>query len=237
MKIVAIGDIHGHDTWKSIVEKEKDADTIVFLGDYFDSFNVPTGDQIFNFLEIIHFKQTTPKKVVLLIGNHDHHYLPGIGDSGTSGYQPIGGISIETYLQNNLHHLQMAYQEGELLFTHAGVCSTWMDNNFQEWKAETIADQINDLFKYKPKYPFLFNGINGYGDDIGQTPIWIRPKSLMMSNRDTLRNKVIQIVGHTGQKSIDIEGKSTGGRYFFIDTLEVGQYLIIEDGEFKLGTV
>jgi hypothetical protein len=34
---------------------------------------------------------------------------------------------------------------------------------------------------------------------------------------------------------IDIKGKATGGDYYFIDALGIGEYLIYEDGEFKLG--
>jgi hypothetical protein len=56
----------------------------------------------------------------------------------------------------------------------------------------------------------------------------------MKANHDTLRTQIRQVVGHTGQKEIDIEGKATGGRYYFIDTLPK-QYLIVEDGVVSLG--
>jgi hypothetical protein len=56
----------------------------------------------------------------------------------------------------------------------------------------------------------------------------------MKINYDTLRNQVIQVVGHTTRKQIDIEGKATGGRYYFIDTLP-REYLIIKDGVVSLG--
>ena len=39
-KLVAIGDVHGRNTWKQIVEQEQ-PDTVVFVGDYFDSFDIP----------------------------------------------------------------------------------------------------------------------------------------------------------------------------------------------------
>jgi hypothetical protein len=53
----------------------------------------------------------------------------------------------------------------------------------------------------------------------------------MQSNRDTLRKEVIQVVGHTVIKEMDIKGKATGNRYFLIDCLEMsGEYLIIENG-------
>ena len=51
MKLIAIGDIHGRDIWKQIVETEQ-PDTVVFVGDYFDSFNIPGIDQIHNFKNI-----------------------------------------------------------------------------------------------------------------------------------------------------------------------------------------
>ncbi len=45
-----IGDLHGRDCWKWIVETEK-ADRYVFIGDYFDSFDIPGLLQMHNFKE------------------------------------------------------------------------------------------------------------------------------------------------------------------------------------------
>ena len=59
MKTIIIGDIHGRSVWKQIVEKEQDAHKIVFLGDYFDSFDIKGVEQLHNFNEIIKFKQDT----------------------------------------------------------------------------------------------------------------------------------------------------------------------------------
>jgi len=55
MKILGIGDIHGRDTWKDILDQ--DFDLAVFVGDYFDSFDITAVEQIFNFEEIIRAKQ------------------------------------------------------------------------------------------------------------------------------------------------------------------------------------
>ena len=68
MKIVVISDIHGRDLWKKQVEEE--ADLYIFLGDYFDSFNIPHEIQISNFLDIKKFYEDNKDKVVLLAGNH-----------------------------------------------------------------------------------------------------------------------------------------------------------------------
>jgi predicted MPP superfamily phosphohydrolase len=248
MKTVVIGDIHGRSIWKLIVNQEN-SDRIIFIGDYFDSFNIKGEEQLNNFLDIIEYKKSSGKEVIMLIGNHDHHYFPEVGDTGTSGYQNIFKHQIEPTIDANREHLQMAYQFDEFLFSHAGISSKFLDSVFGEggWKEETIVEQVNELFKYKP-LTFNFGEavsikkmsyLDPYGDNEEQSPIWIRPRSLMSANKDTLRKKVIQIVGHTSAKSLDLEGtqKFTGGRYYLIDCLGTsGEYMIIEDGVITKGT-
>lgn len=248
MKTIAIGDVHGRSLWKLIVHQEN-PDRVIFIGDYFDSFNIKGEDQLNNFLDIIEYKKSSGKEVIMLIGNHDYHYFPEIGDTGTSGYQRIFKHQIEPTIDANREHLQMAYQFDEYLFSHAGVSSKFMDSVFgtDGWKIETMVDQINELFKYKP-LTFGFGEavsvkklsyLDPYGDNEEQSPIWIRPRSLMAANKDTLRKQVIQIVGHTQVKKLDLVGsqKSAGGRYYLIDCQETtGEYLVIQDNELIIGT-
>lgn len=241
MKTVAIGDIHGRSVWKLIYELEK-PDRLIFIGDYFDSFDIKGVDQLSNFQDIIAFKEKGVCETVLLIGNHDHHYFPEIGDTGTSGYQHMLAPSIQYVVDQNRNHLRIAYQMDEFLFTHAGVSSVFMDQVFGkgDWKVENIAIDLNEMFKYKPK-TFIFGEyalmnkmsyLDPYGDSEDQSPIWIRPKSLMRANRDTLRKEVIQVFGHTQVDQIDIKGGATGGRYYDIDCLGTsGQYMVITDGK------
>lgn len=228
MKTIVLGDTHGLSHWKHAVSAEN-PDRVIFIGDYFDSFQVNTVDQINNFLDIVEYKKTSGKEVIMLTGNHDIHYI--LGDSGTSGYQKIGSFQICPVISDNLSHLQMAYKFDEYLFTHAGVSSVFMDETFETWSVDTLVDQLNDLFKFKPA-KFEFNGNNPYGDDTWQTPIWIRPRSLMKANKNTLRQKVIQVVGHTQVNKLDLVGsqKAAGGRYYFIDCMQTTkEYLVISD--------
>ena len=238
MKTVVIGDIHGRSVWKLIVNMEN-PDRVIFIGDYFDSFDIKGTEQLDNFLDIIEYKKTSGKEVILLIGNHDHHYYPEIGESGISGYQKIYKFQIESVIDTNREHLQIAYQMDEFLFTHAGVSSEFMDQTFgpQGWEVETLVEQLNEMFIYRPGV-FSFNGLEPYGDDTYQTPLWIRPRSLMKVNKNTLRNRFIQIVGHTHVNKLDLVGaqKAAGGRYYLIDTLgSTGEYLVIQDGELSVG--
>lgn len=247
MKTLFLGDTHGDPLWKTIVEKEQ-PDRVVFIGDYFDSFIHLGVEQLHNFNEIIEYKKSGQSEVIMLIGNHDFHYMPGFIGRGYSGYQPAMAYQFRDALSKNMEHLQMAYTMDDLLCTHAGVSYKWLTDTFGDeadessygWSLDNIpgmVDMINEQFKYKPN-SFEFYGFDPYGDDIYQTPIWIRPKSLFRVNHDTLRKKVIQIVGHTQVKTIDIKGKSTGNRYYLIDCINTGQeYLIYEDGEFTVGRI
>ena len=242
MKTVIIGDIHGHDSWKQVVAQEQDADRFVFVGDYFDSFTVTGVVQIHNFKEIIEFKTTTDKEVIMLIGNHDYHYFPEIGDSSTSGYQSTLAPSIKQVIGENKQHLQMGYKLDDIVCTHAGLSSEWLDDTFVDWNVDNMIDKLNELFQYQPtkvayrsfKYYDYENNqaqlAGGFGAETFQGPIWIRPKALMEANYDTLRTQIRQVVGHTTRKQIDIED----GRYYFIDTMP-REYLIVKDGVVSLG--
>ena len=241
-KTIVIGDIHGRNVWKKIVEHE-DADKIIFIGDYFDSRDgIPVSDQINNFVDILNYKKNSGKEVIMLIGNHDFHYMRSI-DETYSGYNAGARPAIEAVLEENKEHLQIAYQDGEFLFSHAGVSSVFLDQIkkylfIDEIPTDTIAGVLNMVFKAKP---FLFGfgklrdssfNLNPYGDNKEQSPIWIRPRSLFKANHDTLRTEVIQVVGHTQVERMDIDGKATGNRYFLIDCLGTsGQYLIIENNK------
>lgn len=240
-KTIVIGDIHGRKIWKEIFEKEH-PDKIIFIADYFDSFYINAEDQIKNFRDIMTLrKASSDGSVITLIGNHDATYLPETHHSGISGYQAKAAPAIAAVLEEHRQFLKMAHQEGRFLFTHAGVSQTWCDENLEDFNLDAIpdniADMINEQWKYTPRR-FMFNGTDSYGDDVYQTPIWIRPKSLMKDCKSVFSKKFIQVVGHTAQKSIDIKGKATGGRYYFIDTLGTsGEYLVIENGNIYSKTI
>jgi predicted phosphodiesterase len=233
MKTIFLGDTHGRSLWKDIIAKES-PDRVVFIGDYFDSFDIKSTEQMFNFKEIIAFKESNQCEVILLIGNHDYHYYPG-GET-YSGYQHGAAPAIKQLLEENKHHMQMCYQLDNILCSHAGIGHNWLVEQ-EKYESGSIADFVNDIWNYKPNR-FIFYGFDPYGDNKTQTPIWIRPKSLLAGNKETfLKKDYIQIAGHTQVNKIDIEGKATGGRYYFIDAIEIGQYLIYENNQFILGKI
>ncbi len=130
----------------------------------------------------------------------------------------------------------MAYQYGKYLFSHAGVSSVFLDQTFGigNWFVPDIAKILNKLFLVNPR-AFLFNGEDPSGNDIYQTPIWIRPEALIKANFNTLKYKVIQIFGHIKVHSIKEFSNVTKNRYYLVDTLAKScEYLVLEDGKINI---
>lgn len=76
--IIIIPDVHGRDFWRLTVAQCEEEDTLIFLDDYLDPYEnewIYCSDAFKGLLDIIELKRTNPEKVVLLLGNHDLHYL------------------------------------------------------------------------------------------------------------------------------------------------------------------
>jgi len=220
-KIIIIGDIHGRTIWEQIITKESDLDLVVFLGDYFDSsgFVFPV-DEYANFMKIVKYKDDNPDKVVLLIGNHDLHYMDGIQQCSrySTQTQRLLGDLISALIEDNT--LQASMFLVNLLFVHAGISNTWLgDNGLKLDEAE-----INNYLKTNPKQ-FDFQDKDGFadasGNDVYQSPLWIRPESLL---KDSFSD-TIQIVGHT---QVNPTEDIALANINFCDSLDWGKYYAFE---------
>lgn len=241
LTLIPIYDLHGRADWKLIVYQNPNA-KYIFGGDYFDSFDIDSETQQRNFKEICQYKEEHPENTELLYGNHCTSYI--IGDI-CSGYQYGAAHNVKHLFSIYKDLFKMAHSEGNILFTHAGVAESWLEDcvankldataRMPTLTAKDIAKFVNDIWKYKP-HLFAFNGRDGYGDDMGQTPVWIREKSLKKDSQNIKKAGIVQIIGHTGQSSINIEkGKKDG--VFLIDTLGVAEYLVIQNGEFSVKSI
>ena len=235
MKTILLGDTHGRTLWKDIVTKES-PDQVVFIGDYFDSLDISQENQLRNFIDILEYKYRVPN-TILLIGNHDFHYM--FNYERYSGFQPKMYPTFNHLLNEEKDSFQMAFLLDDLLCTHAGVSSEWLKDNDISEDAD-IVKEINELFIAQPRM-FMFTGSEPSGDDAYQTPIWIRPQSLMNANKNSsLKNTYRQVVGHTqvsADASIEMLKKFTGGKYFLIDVIHQRKYLVYNDGELTFGKI
>jgi len=233
MKIIAIGDIHGRDIWKKIVSNKGPDDIVVFIGDYLDSWDVSPAEQVENFAKIIAYKKANMDSCILLIGNHDFHYMKSAGDyERYSGFNPITKAKASLLLENALTDgsLQMAYEKDGYLFTHAGVTKQWMKRaGLEQLKDVLVAHAINELFK-KTVVPFRFAiGTEPTGDDPRNSPFWVRPESLEEDQIDGFN----QVVGHTKMDGVRITQKMPN--IIYTDVFDYkNEYVEIENGGVKI---
>lgn len=206
MKIIShniIGDIHGRDCWKHLVD---DNLINVFIGDFFDpyTYNISFDDCRYNFLEIIDYKRLHPDNTVLLWGNHELHYLLQRElDERYSRFDYKNSEEIERILEeNNCYFSGVAYSIGdEYLVTHAGVSRYWYMRWFGTYNGQRpidVAEEINNLWNLNRRaFSVQGNGTFPYDQDgVTQSPLWIRPWALEKSN--LLENSACrQVFGHT----------------------------------------
>lgn len=204
MRLV-IGDIHGRDFWKHYINE--DFTEFYFVGDYFDSFNQPFARQYRNFREICE-KARNDKRIKLCLGNHDYHYLGRVTGQQYSGYQEDRSFEIYHILEKNIDLFKIVYVTVDnYIISHAGV-SKWFMETIQKDGFDGI-EGINEAFA-RNRNILNFNGDDVFGDDITQSPIWIRPAALESQPLAGYN----QIVGHTPTKTIrtvtlrDGEGKA-----------------------------
>ena len=235
MKIVALGDTHGRLIWKEIVAKESESDKIIFIGDYFDTHYDVTGQQqLENFKDILEFKRSNPEKVILLIGNHDFHYIRGINET-YSGYQAVFAHDFGEILEDAMkdNSLQMCYVSDNYVFTHAGITKTWCQTHGIDinLRGNELQEAVNELFKFKP-LAFRFQIGDNWsqtGNDKTQPPIWVRPAALMADMLDD----ITCVVGHTTVKTLGLSDDYQ--TIILIDCIGTsGEYLVIENNIAKI---
>ena len=97
MKILIVPDVHGRTFWKEAKEKIHEVDMCIFLGDYVDPYDYEDGvinrsdheALVDNVKEIIQFARDNAPKVMLLLGNHDAHYLSESSEIQSSRYNSL----------------------------------------------------------------------------------------------------------------------------------------------------
>jgi len=157
------------------------ADKIVFLGDYMDPYpqmvecnevsndkeddklsgedfynkyfkhNQPYAKTVSVFRNIIKVKKEYPDKVILLLGNHDTHYLHD-DIMPCSRFDMINANNISNIFRINKNLFQYAYQVGEHLFTHAGITEKWtnyflvtLEKFGLKYDLSNLADTLNKM--------------------------------------------------------------------------------------------
>lgn len=201
-KRIIFGDFHGHFDSLNQIYQDEQPYSVIHLGDYFDNFSSSPRemeDAFTNLLELRknHLENTKNGDFVLLLGNHDYHYLQ-YGLEKYSGYNTGYDLWAHQQLKElwDTHQLKLVEYDytSKTLYSHAGVTNTWLKEN----RMDGIELQyLNDVNLLHLRFTYAGGG-DWYGDTPYASPIWVRPNSLL-SDRYIDENKEVwtQIVGHT----------------------------------------
>ena len=199
VKRVIFGDIHGHiSSLKELYLKES-PDEVIILGDYVDSSTIDSNKCRDCLEQVLELKQTHEKEhgknsFILLLGNHELHYiLPG---ERYSGFKYETQYLIYDLLKKAImdHDIQIIFVDdiNKTVYSHAGITKQWYDKyKFSSLENINNINNISDLDKFK------FTGWNRYGNDPNNGPLWVRPSSLIDNLFD---ENWKQIIGHTHTK-------------------------------------
>ena len=191
MKILINPDIHGRVFWKYSIEHKDEFDKIIFLGDYLDAYSPDLLiNEKDNFKEIIQFKKDNLDKVILLLGNHDCHYINS-KIFHSSRYNLFKANVYHKLFNDNLDLFQLVYIYNKYLFSHAGVYEEWLKmcdlnlDNLINYDLDKLASYLNVLDYYR----------GGYGN-VGSC-IWA---DIRDSETEKLLKGYYHIFGHTQLK-------------------------------------
>lgn len=191
-KILICPDVHGREFWHKAKEIIDDVDKVVFLGDYLDPYSyegITFEDAVMEFEDILAFKEDYPDKVVLLLGNHDMHYLI-FNFMNCSRLNVLRRVEIHDMFMNNIDKFQLIYETENYLFSHSGLYKEWMD------KHQLSLDDLKDYKTFlKNKWETLqqVSYERGGWSEVGSC-IWA---DIRESIENELYSDKRQIVGHT----------------------------------------
>lgn len=223
MRIIVVPDIHGETFWKEPVQKYIDqVDRIVFLGDYFDPYTDDGGvydpNEVYdNMMDIVNLKRNNMDKVVLLMGNHDFHYLSkrALGLARASRCDLRNWQRYNQFFIGHEDLFKVVHCEKvkgiSYVFSHAGLTTFWLNKvNSKLWRLndrdisvadKQIIDMINDML-YDLEGQNLLAVVGRYRSFFGEktgSVIWadIEEHILPDAPKAYGLNEVFQVVGHS----------------------------------------
>ena len=192
-KILIIPDVHGRKFWHKAKELIDEVDQVVFLGDYLDPYSregITFEDALNEFEQILEFKEKHSDKVVLLVGNHDMHYIQ-LEFMNCSRLNVYRRVEIHDLFMNNIDKFQLIHEIDSYLFSHAGV--------YLEW-TKKYQITLQELFDFKKFLKGRWNTL----EDVSYTRGgWCKVGSCVWADiRESVSNELPvmfkrQIVGHT----------------------------------------
>lgn len=223
LKLLAVGDLHGKNCWQTIDVDQYDR--IVFMGDYVDSLHHSDQEILDNLKAVISLKKSMPEKIILLLGNHDSHYLY-YPKYSCSGFRPMMQESLTEIFIQNQALFQVTYQIKNHLFSHAGISMPWYQKfqsflevapfmeNLEEW--DSISEICNAVEKTHYRDIIHQIGAKRGGSEEYGGMTWADKEELW----DHPLEGYHQVVGHTPVSFIEATSYNEDTSVTFVDVLD-----------------
>ena len=219
---LAIGDVHGCTYWQQAVSDHPDRH-VVFLGDYLDPYDyVPRKQLLANLQRIVELKLRRPHDVTLLLGNHDLHYFDDnalLGSRFDWQLKPLAQ-ALFTELRSLFCY---AYQDGNRLFTHAGVAHRWFVDDFGGNPLLPVSPQLNRPSSEQLAALFRVGAARGGRRGTTGGIFWADISELS----DPLHG-FTQVVGHNRVPQVTERAGAPSSRIIFCDCLSHQQYALVD---------
>lgn len=202
--LLIVPDVHGRTFWREAVETYAEL-PVIFLGDYVDPYyseNIDNQKAYNNFKEIIAYKKQHEEKTILLLGNHDMHYMSEeyCNRAQSSRYSYMMSEYYAELFNDHRSLFQLAYETAfqgrACLFTHAGVTAPWMRDH-EALVHEPFVDSLNALLDDNEGIQALATVGRSRGG-------WAQAGSILWADLSEMDREVAlpqyyQIFGHTQQ--------------------------------------
>lgn len=223
MSIICVGDLHGKIEIAEGLLQDKEQE-IIFIGDFLDSFDRTTMDQL-KLLHIVLEAVNTRDNVSTLMGNHELSYLEPSYQCSGFNWTVDAQLTVDVKQMMRQQLNTWIEREGFLL-THAGVTKPWIPGKQQDTPIAYLEIAPNEAL-------YQIGHSRGGSYNVGG-PLWC-------DYHDDFEpiTGVKQVFGHTAHKKT---GESSGIRTrddenFCIDCLDrVNEVLEINNGVAKIVT-
>lgn len=216
MKTLIIPDIHERDL-TILTQPIADAERVVFLGDWFDTFNEHRVGPMCSAIE----QYIDDPRCTLLLGNHDCHYAFNHGGFMCSGYAAHTKIVVNARISDAMwRKFKLFTHVGPYLISHAG----FTEGTLQYARPEVEREAIDDALRGECGPIFGVGKVRGGWLPKGG-PTWLD------WNHEFIHiDGIPQIVGHTMGREVRSVGEQEEFRSYCLDTGLMHVMWVDDDG-------
>lgn len=248
-KVIIASDVHQRLSFYNIIlEREKDFDFFVTLGDFFDNFNLPDNELIFNVKNTCDWinSKLDDDRFIWLAGNHDVSYIASYNPSHIPpkmNWYYCSGWTRSKATEFNRHinpkwfsKIELCCAVGDFIVSHGGFHvdkflpqldkKENIERLYQSWERDKL------VFSKKPQHWIWEVGRYRGGMDRVGSPVWLDFFEEFKPIED-----VKQIVGHTNSAANPTCKTSKDGLENWCLDNEQSYYAVWENGKLEIKRV